>query len=218
MDIACKLHVASRRLHISQVSKGLLNVSVVLESFDRLYETNMLIMNPSTVSKWLSNYNFTTERISKTSIQYINDTADYAKNCPSGYYFSNSAYYTLLPQHAIAGPDCYDLLCMEGYDLTDNQCIPSNVTQNIIWVCVLLSLLIVVSVSVAILCIKLATWEKFYTTHTFYKLDEEGETVDKHSSIIANVVFDDHSKDMLDEMFSSDENSLGSESDNSDKN
>ena len=138
---------------------------------------------------------------------------DPRRKCPLGYYFSLSAEYTPLPQHAIAGYDCYDILCMEGYDLIDAQCIPSNVTQNIICICVLFALLLALSVAVSILIIKLITWEKFYITHTIHNTETKQEHVSRRSSVITNVVFDDNSQNMLDGMFSSDENSQDSESD-----
>jgi len=224
-DLACKLHIASRRLQISQISPGLLNVSIVLESFERLYETNMLILNPSTVSKMLAKYNFTPQRILKNNIQYTNDSSDPKKPCPSGYYFSSLAQYTPLPQHALPGPDCYDLVCMDGYQISDTQCIPTTVNLNIIWVCVLFALILGLAVALSILIIKLATWEKFYIVQQdiHMEMEEEMEVEEvtpraRRSSILANVIFDDYSQEILDGMFAEGENCHESDSDKSENN
>ena len=151
-ELSCSLHVATRRISVSQRSDGQLVLSVGLESFARLRETNLVIMNSTLVAPLLSPYNFSLKRVQKGSVNYVNDSADGAIACPDGFYFNSSGVYSILPMHAAAGIDCYGFTCADDYQLDGDACSPTPVTSNLIWTTLVIILSIVFAVVIVIFC------------------------------------------------------------------
>jgi hypothetical protein len=109
----------------------------------------------------------TVSLVKPDSLVYVNDTADDPDAqafCPPGKYFSANGTYEPLPQHSQSGPDCYGLVCVEGYELAIGQpedslppsCIPSPVPDEVIWVCIIVILSLVVFVVSIICCVRLS--------------------------------------------------------------
>jgi hypothetical protein len=99
--------------------------------------------------------------IERGDLKYINDTRDPPIPCPTGYFFSRNGTYNILPQHAVAGPDCYDVFCQGGYILMDDSghCIPVPASRDIVWICVIVVLTLVMALSALICCVHLALWK-----------------------------------------------------------
>jgi hypothetical protein len=153
--LSCSLRVATRRIQLSQRPGGQLVLSVGLESFARLYQTNLVIMNDTYVASLLDPHNFSFSRILKGSVSYINDTADGVLACPDGFYFNSSGMYSTLPMHAIPGIDCYDFTCTDDYQREGDLCSPVSLTSNLIWTSILIIVGIVFAVVIMILCVQL---------------------------------------------------------------
>ena len=154
-ELSCSLHVASRRISITQRPGGQMVLSVGLESFARLYQTNLLVMNDTYVASLLSPFNFSFARIQKGAVSYVNDSVDGSIACPDGFYFNSSGVYRTLPMHAVAGIDCYDFTCVDDYERDGDLCSPTPVTSNLIWTTILIIVGIVFAVVIVILCVQL---------------------------------------------------------------
>jgi hypothetical protein len=162
--VACLVHVSPRRVALEGPdAQGVHVLTVAVESFIRIQQAHQAIMdaplffalddtNASSARRLFSSQN---EIIKRVGLQYINDTADPPVDCLPGMYFSAvNGTYRHLPLHALAGPDCYGMACAEGYTLLvdQQQCVPSAVSLDLIWVCIIIILALIALVS-CVLCL-----------------------------------------------------------------
>ena len=91
------------------------------------------------------------QTFTRVALLYVNDTADPIVPCPPGTFYSRNGTYERLPVHAVAGPDCYNMSCLGGYTLLGSECVPSTVSLELAWVCVIVILGVILLVS-CILC------------------------------------------------------------------
>jgi hypothetical protein len=150
--LACTAGVAPRRVGISGPGHdGLLLASISVESFIRMHEVHQAIMqltaDPPHQPHGGRSLLQQPPAFTRIGLLYVNDTADPVTPCSPGTFFSQNGTYERLPQHAVAGPDCYNMSCLAGYTLSLGQCVPSTVTLELVWVCVfaILGLLLLVS-------------------------------------------------------------------------
>lgn len=213
-QVACSVQVANRRVLATRTDKSTITLSVALESLARIHQANLFLL-----SGWLSKEmdrrlgmlnslhaapNMSLSQVDRGDINYINDTSDPPTPCPYGYYFSRNGTYVRLPAHATAGVDCYDMFCMDGYTLIteSGRCIPTPVSMDVIWICVLLILTVVICLAALLCCVQLALW-KTATDITDVVFDPSTpqcapdnappvhDWTDKHSSITEDIVFED---------------------------
>lgn len=157
--VACLVHVSPRRVALEGPdAQGVRVLTVAVESFIRIQQAHQAIMdaplffalddtNASSARRLFSSQN---EIIKRVGLQYINDTADPPVDCPPGMYFSAvNGTYRHLPLHSLAGPDCYGMACAEGYTLLvdQQQCVPSAVSLDLVWVCIIIILALIALVS-----------------------------------------------------------------------
>jgi hypothetical protein len=174
--VACSVQVPSRRVMTTPSGKNQWILSVALESLARVHQTNMVLMGGwlvdeiqrriSTLTQMqdASNENLSSSllvTVERGAIDYINDTRDPPTPCPQGFFFSQNGTYMALPQHAVPGLDCYDMVCIDGYTLMPDthHCIPTPVPTDIIWICVLVILTVIFCVGGIVCCIHLASWK-----------------------------------------------------------
>ena len=169
-QVACSVQVASRRVMLSSQNAHSLLLTVALESLTRVHQANLVLMGG-----WLSEE---LERriigrntsygplisIERGDVSFINDTSDPPRPCPSGFFFSRNGTYMFLPPHATAGDDCYDMFCSAGYtasvaEVTGHvSCVPTPVSVDVVWVCVIVILTGILALASLACCIKLALW------------------------------------------------------------
>ena len=156
--LACTAGVAPRRVVFSGPGHdGLLSASISVESFIRMHEVHQAIMQltPPGPSYHLRGGKraLLQERqtFTRVALLYVNDTADPIVPCPPGTFYSQNGTYERLPVHAVAGPDCYNMSCLGGYTLLGSECVPSTVSLELAWVCVIVILGVILLVS-CILC------------------------------------------------------------------
>ena len=215
-SLACQLQVAARRVDISKDGSGKMSVSVAVESFARLYQINLVIMNDAFLSEWLSQYNFNHSRVDRSQLRYVNLTAEDRLPCPPGYFFNQNGSYQPLPQHSVAGPDCGQWVCMDQYSRKDESCIPVDVSSNLFWTCVFILFVFMLTVSFIIACAQFVLWK---TPEEIVEMEmeevlapveddrDEDEAVIKKlacpSEDVNTIILDEYSQHMLSEMFSS---------------
>ena len=165
--VGCSVQVPSRRV-LTSVSGNTLTLSVALESLARVRQSNLILMGGWLADQFGAELIDTavtqedkTITIERGDLKYINDTRDPPIPCPTGYFFSRNGTYNILPQHAVAGPDCYDVFCQGGYILMDDSghCIPVPASRDIVWICVVVVLTLVMALSALICCVHLALWK-----------------------------------------------------------
>jgi hypothetical protein len=191
--VGCRLHVVARRIIFSPARAppgSNYTMSVLVESFNRLRQVREAFSDPSwflaladdgrpatpmdSIREWsqkrrgtlvVRQDSTTIAMVMPDSLVYVNDTADSdaTMSCPPGKYFSTNGTYEPLPQHALSGPDCYGLVCIDGYDLLYGQqagwppsCIPAPLPDEVIWVCVIVILSLVAFVVSILCCVRLA--------------------------------------------------------------
>jgi len=176
-QVACSVQVASRRVMLDTRGSHTLVILVGLESLTRVHQANLALMGgwlsdelerrllgllpPGSGSNSTPSLSVFVER---GDMVFINDTADPPRPCPAGYYFSRNGTYVLLPPHSVAGDDCYDMSCLPGYTSSVVEstghvfCIPTPVTADIVWVCVIVILTCVLALAALACCIKFALW------------------------------------------------------------
>jgi hypothetical protein len=160
--VACLVHVSPRRVDlVGPDAQGVYVLTVAVESFIRIQQAHQAIMDAplfvpahdNATRRLLSSQPHAIRRV---GLQYINDTADPPVDCPPGMYFSPvNGTYRRLPHHALAGPDCYGMACSDGYTLLDmdqQECVPSAVPLDLIWVCIIVILLLIGVIS-CLLCL-----------------------------------------------------------------
>jgi hypothetical protein len=209
--IACAGHVALRRVTVGGPDgRGVVSVSVAVESFIRIQQAHQTIMELA-VSANTSRRLLQMGRIERVGLRFINDTADALVPCPPGFFYSINGTYERLPLHALAGPDCYGMSCLEGYVLLPEtrECAPAAVSLKLVWVCVfgILGLMILVS---CVLCtlhagklkpsndLDLGQTEScpasLQSTDAFLDEDEQ-----EFRNIVVGTYLDDYSSTLLDE-------------------
>jgi hypothetical protein len=224
--VACSIQVASRRVMAVAEGSHVIRLSVALESLVRVHQTNMVIMGPDFVDNLQRRLASSNVSVERGDLLYINDTRDAPIPCPTGFYFSVNGTYDALPVHAVAGPDCYDMLCIDGFtpDPQDpHHCIPTPVSSDVLWICVLIVLTVVIALSALICCVQLALWKTGPAPVVFepspepaapskdkeepplfedavFEDSDERETYFRN--IVAEVILDDYSAMMLEGEFS----------------
>lgn len=214
-SLACHLQVAARRVDISRDSSGKMSVTVAVESFARLYQVNLVIMNDIFLSEWLSQYRFNHSRIDRTQLRYVNLTAEERLPCPAGFFFNQNGSYQPLPQHSVAGPDCGQWVCMEQYSRTEESCVPIDVSSNLFWTCVFILFVFMFTVAFVIACAQFVLWKgpeeivEMDDGEVMAAVEEEKAEDDLMSKQQASlfqdvntIILDDYSQHMLSEMFS----------------
>ena len=175
--VACRIHVASRRVTFTSAksAKGWTTMTVSLESFIRVRQVQTLVMeswfstllllNQPPISMTRSIVNVSSDDspflVQFNRLSLVNDTQDPPIPCPSGHFFSGNGSYSLLPLHAVAGEDCYGMVCIDGYVLSGpeseaSSCVPFEVSVNVAWICVTVILFLSCIVSTVVCCISMA--------------------------------------------------------------
>lgn len=219
--VACQAHVAQRRVLVQARADGVFTLAVAVESFIRIHQVHEAIMNDLVWPRNSSSMRRLVQDdawLTRTGLVYINDTADRLVPCPPGTYFSVNGTYERLPLHALAGPDCYGMVCADGYTLLvgGSECAPAVLGLDVVWVCVsvILGLIGFVSCVLCLLhlgklraahqedptvaCMPEASWptESQHSTDPF--LDDDPE----FRNILTETYLDDYAKTLLDDEFS----------------
>jgi len=208
-NFACAARVAVKRVSIlGPDGHGVMTASVAFESFIRIAQAYMAItMKHSPV---LSNHRrllTASDMLQALDLRVINESADPFEPCPLGTYFTRNGTYERLPNHAVLGPDCYGMACIEGYLLVGKECLPAPVSQQLVWVCVI----VVMCFSLLLSCVMCAlymgrripaqpvdmvseSWPgSNHPSEPFTEDDQE------FKNIVLSAFNDDYSKDLLDE-------------------
>lgn len=151
--IACAGHVALRRVTVGGPDgRGVVSVSVAVESFIRIQQAHAAIMNLSS-SVWPAKGRrlLQLDGLERVGLAYINETGNETVSCPHGFFFSTNGSYEHLPQHATAGLDCYGMSCIAGYVWDGSACSPAAVPLDVIRICVLVIVGLILLVS-CVLC------------------------------------------------------------------
>jgi hypothetical protein len=164
--VGCSVQVPSRRV-MASFSGQTMTLSIALESLVRVRQTNLIIMGGWLADEFAAEMPGSQLRtlqeitIERGDLKYINDTRDPPIPCPDGYFFSRNGTYHMLPQHAVAGTDCYDMFCKGGYVLMDEtgHCIPVPAARDIVWICVTVVLTLVMALAALICCVHMALWK-----------------------------------------------------------
>ena len=178
--LTCALHVVARRISIKEEGgpTATTTLSVFVESFVRLRQVREIVLNPSFANllhaystgttmdaneSLLSSSSSSPRRVLEIKrILYVDDKSDANISCPPGTFFSRNGTYQKLPEHAQAGIDCYGMVCVNGYEAVSNlengwtACIPMQVSQDVLWVCVTIILSLLAFVVCIICCVKLS--------------------------------------------------------------
>lgn len=165
--VACDVHVPSRRVMATAAdTSGTITLTVALESLDRVHQTNLALMDGAFIDELarrigVDSDNASLMAIERGDVQYINDTRDASTICPEGVYFMGNGTYQQLPPHAIAGADCYGMVCMDQYTLIveTQRCVPTPVSMDVLWICVVVVLTVVISLAALVCCVQLAHWK-----------------------------------------------------------
>ena len=180
-QVGCSVQVPSRRILLAKPSSSVLTLSVALESLTRVHQTNLVLMggwlteelerrmgsllSPSILSNESSQGPLPAVTVERGALNFINDTRDPPTPCPAGYYFSKNGTYLTLPPHAVAGQDCYDMFCLPDYTITPLgetgllHCIPTPVSTDIVWICVVIILTVTITLAALVCCVQLALWK-----------------------------------------------------------
>jgi len=138
--LGCELGVPLRRVELD-LSGGLLSVTVRVESFLRLYEVNLFVMDEAKLGAWLSSGGLTVVTVQRRSFSHLYDPPDIPSACPEGRYYYRGAY-AALPPHALPR-DCYSFACERGFHEHEQWCVPDNLDDQVYWnVVALLALLV----------------------------------------------------------------------------
>lgn len=144
--IGCKTGVAARRVAFSRMGANTV-MSVVFESFPKMFEANILLLDPV----WLSDQFAACSNASVLAVQrgrryYITDNPDVLQTCPPQQYFEEGAYH-VLPMHAFTSRECYGFSCYAGFVLYQGACIAENVSDGMYWNVLALVVLLLVALS-----------------------------------------------------------------------
>jgi hypothetical protein len=165
----------------------------------------------------LSRFNFTLDRLNRGELNYVNDSADQAQPCPPGYFYNDMGIYQLLPQHSVAGPDCGPWVCKEQYQSDGRNCIPTDVSSNLFWTCVVVIMTFIIAVAFILACVQFFLWKIPNEAHYSEKLpivpdtdntkEDDGEEDDDEFLLdiedklqLNKIVLDENSQLLVDEM------------------
>lgn len=198
--VACQAHVALRRVAVQRGPDGVFTLTVAVESFIRMQQAHQaLIMLGGNLSIPLR----------RTGLLYVNDTADRLQPCPPGTYFSAAnGTYERLPLHALAGPDCYGMVCAEGYTLLNGQeCVPAALGLDVAWVCVSVILGLIALVSCCLCLLQMGRRpacvpDVSLPTDSQHSGDPFLEDDPEFKNILAESYLDDYARTLLDDEFS----------------
>lgn len=139
-SLGCLIGVARRRVDITY-SPSLLYVQVTVESFLRLYEVNLFVLNETNMGEWLGKAGLTFVEMRRKWQEFSRDSPDLPSECPHGKYYYRGQYVTL-PPHSVP-LNCYSFTCERGYHLIDQWCARNDAEEQVYWnVLALLCLLI----------------------------------------------------------------------------
>jgi hypothetical protein len=198
--VACQAHVALRRVAVQRGPDGVFTLTVAVESFIRMQQAHQaLLMLGGNLSIPLR----------RTGLLYVNDTADRLQPCPPGTYFSAAnGTYERLPLHALAGPDCYGMVCAEGYTLLNGQeCVPAALGLDVAWVCVSVILGLIALVSCCLCLLQMGRRpacvpDVSLPTDSQHSGDPFLEDDPEFKNILAESYLDDYARTLLDDEFS----------------
>jgi hypothetical protein len=234
--LACGMQVASRRVMVSPVDAGgQFTITVALESLNRVHQANFLLMGDFLIDELARRLPVNGGNgslvglVERGGLKYINDTSDPPVSCPVGFYFDKNGTYQTLPPHAKAGPDCYDLVCVESYSLMEEtqHCIPTPATLDVVWICVMVVLTVIISLAGVVCCVQMALWrtdaisdivfdpaecpppaaseqvvEKSGPGEDDEMFGDQDECALYYNTVMADVILDDYSSMMVEGMFS----------------
>lgn len=206
-QLACMMRAAHRRVSLSEPdTRGVVTATVAFESFIRIAQGNEAIQMKArdwTGRRLLQNLT----GVVLADVRYINDTADAPRTCPPGTFYTKNGTYQRLPLHAVLGPDCYGMACMEGYLLSNAECVPAPVPSELLWVSVvvILGILVFLSCMFCALCLgrRRSAQEVDLVSESWPGSSHPSEPFDEDDRDFKNIVLgmylDDYSKDMLDD-------------------
>jgi hypothetical protein len=58
--------------------------------------------------------------------------------------------------HSLAGEDCYGVVCMQGYRMQQQKCVPEEIPLDVTWICVIVIASVVVLVACLMCCVRMA--------------------------------------------------------------
>lgn len=209
--IACAVHVPVGRVALFQSSSDTAILSVTVESFRRLLETNLVVMGEGFAQDWLGRLNFTATGIQRRGLAYVNDTQLEGQACPDGYYFAGTAGFIVLPQHAISGQGCFNFSCVSGYQISGDGCVAVAVSNNLLFTCIVMLLVLVLAVFLSLCTCQALLWRAPVEDVVLpeEKQDEpepdpadEFQDVDTAMPMVGMVILDDLSSMLLEGEFS----------------
>lgn len=185
--LVCRLHVPRRRIGWTPDNAtsrwGVLTVGV--ESFLRMADVRTKLS-----TGWIEGIVRIESRrmlralpdvlLYEQGLKEVTDPADGDVPCPKGMYFSANGTFAALPVHALAGDDCYGMVCVQGYREQNGVCIPEELPNGVLWICLVVILSGVFLVVCLLCCV--------YLSKTVKK-DEPEVSVDQASDDIFDDVF-----------------------------
>lgn len=210
---ACAARVPVRRVSIFRAQSGVVTASVAYESFIRIAQANKAIRMKN--AYLAPNRKLLADgvelaglpKVELVDLRIINDTADPVLPCPAGTFYSRNGTYERLPNHAVLGPDCYGMACIDGYLLAGDECLPAPVAPEVVWVCVL----VILGVGLLLSCVLCALYmgrrvpapPVDLTTESWPDSSHPSEPFAEDDADFKNIVLgsymDDFSRDMLDD-------------------
>jgi hypothetical protein len=178
-QLVCRLHVVRNRIQLFSfnASSGWGVISIAVESFIRVGQVHtkmtdtwfesLLRSTPPVGSSMLTaaragawrhralQVSQVTDLNSHTQ-EIVNITADGPVPCPHGMFFTINGSYAPLPMHSLPGEDCYGMVCVQGYRLQQQKCVPEEVSLDVTWICVIVIASIVVLVVCLLCCVRMA--------------------------------------------------------------
>lgn len=129
-ELGCELGVPLRRVELD-LSDSVMRITVRVESFLRLYEVNMFVMDEARLGIWLSIGGLFVVTVQRRGYVNIYDPPDANTVCPPGKFFYQGEYVSL-PPHALP-MDCYSFACEVGFHPMGKWCQPDTVTDQVYW-------------------------------------------------------------------------------------
>ena len=205
-NFACAARVAVKRVSIlGPDGHGVVTASVAFESFIRIAQAYMAItMKDIPV---VSNHRKLLAAPEVLDLRVINESADPFEPCPPGTYFTRNGTYERLPNHAVLGPDCYGMACIEGYLLVGKECLPAPVSQQLVWVCVVVIMCFTLLLSCVMCALymgrRIPTQPVDMISESWPGSNHPSEPFAEDDQEFKNIVLssfnDDYSKDLLDD-------------------
>ena len=216
-QFACTVGVAPRRVTLSKPDqRDVVTAAVALESFIRIGQANQALhmQVPSSLGRRLLQ---NSTGIVLADLRYINDTADPPRSCPPGMFYTKNGTFERLPLHAVLGPDCYGMACLDGYLLSNQECVPAPVPSQLLWLSVLIigAVLLLLTCLFCALCLgrRRPVQGLDCTSESWPDSSHPSEPFEEDNPDFRNIVLgtylDDYSKDMLDDDLNGVDSPLG---------